>query len=66
MKDDTYEYSFMKYWGCNSVMSACASLPAFITPNILEVLVQNFNIMPKTSAEKAIKAILRYIEVWQS
>jgi len=34
------------------------SLPAFITPNILDVLVKNFNIMPITSAEKDLKAIL--------
>jgi hydroxylamine reductase len=34
------------------------SLPAFITPNILDVLVKNFNIMPITDAEKDLKAIL--------
>ncbi|MFC1487923.1 hydroxylamine reductase [Thermoproteota archaeon] len=34
------------------------SLPAFITPNILDVLVKNFNIMPITSAEEDLKAIL--------
>jgi len=34
------------------------SLPAFITPNILAVLVKNFNIMPTTSAEEDLKAIL--------
>jgi len=34
------------------------SLPAFITSNILDVLVKNFNIMPITSAEKDLKAIL--------
>ena len=34
------------------------TLPAFITPNILGVLVKNFNIMPITSAEKDLKAIL--------
>jgi hydroxylamine reductase len=34
------------------------SLPAFITPSILDVLVKNFNIMPITSAEKDLKAIL--------
>jgi hydroxylamine reductase len=34
------------------------SLPAFITPNILGVLVKNFNIMPTTSAEEDLKAIL--------
>ncbi|MCW8801872.1 MAG: hydroxylamine reductase [Candidatus Bathyarchaeota archaeon] len=34
------------------------SLPAFITPNVLDVLVKNFNIMPITTAEKDLKAIL--------
>jgi hydroxylamine reductase len=34
------------------------SLPAFITPNVLDVLVKNFNIMPTTTAEKDLKAIL--------
>jgi hydroxylamine reductase len=34
------------------------SLPAFISPNVLDVLVKNFNIMPITSAEKDLKAIL--------
>jgi len=34
------------------------SLPEFITPNILAVLVKNFNIMPITTAEKDLKAIL--------
>ncbi|MBN1785195.1 MAG: hydroxylamine reductase [Candidatus Bathyarchaeota archaeon] len=34
------------------------SLPAFITPNVLAVLVRNFNIMPITTAEKDLKAIL--------
>jgi hydroxylamine reductase len=35
------------------------SLPAFITPNILSILVKNFNIMSITSAEKNLRAILR-------
>ena len=35
------------------------SLPAFITPNILAVLVKNFNILPITSAEKDLKAIFK-------
>jgi hydroxylamine reductase len=35
------------------------SLPAFITPNILDVLVKNFNIMPIATAEKDLKAILQ-------
>ena len=34
------------------------SMPAFITPNMLAVLVKNFNIMLITSAEKDLKAIL--------
>jgi hydroxylamine reductase len=34
------------------------SLPAFITPNILNILVKNFNIMPITTPEKDLKAIL--------
>jgi hydroxylamine reductase len=34
------------------------SLPAFITPNVLDVLVKNFNIMPISTAEEDLKAIL--------
>lgn len=34
------------------------SLPAFITPNVLDVLVKNFSIMPITSAKEDLKAIL--------
>lgn len=34
------------------------SLPAFISPTVLNVLVQNFNIMPISTAEEDIKAIL--------
>ena len=34
------------------------SLPAFTTPNILDVLVKNFNLMPITTAEEDLKAIL--------
>ena len=34
------------------------SLPAFITPNVLDVLVKNFNIMPISTVEDDIKAIL--------
>ena len=34
------------------------SLPAFITPAVLDVLVKNFNIMPITTPEKDLKAIL--------
>ena len=34
------------------------SLPAFITPNVLKVLVDNFNIMPITTVDADLKAIL--------
>ncbi|HLN89887.1 MAG TPA: hydroxylamine reductase [Candidatus Binatia bacterium] len=35
------------------------SLPAFITPNILKVLVDKFNIMPITSPDEDLKAIMK-------
>ncbi|MEN8246010.1 MAG: hydroxylamine reductase [Thermodesulfobacteriota bacterium] len=34
------------------------TLPAFITPNVLDVLVQNFNIMPISTPDEDLKAIL--------
>ena len=34
------------------------SLPAFVTPNVLDVLVKNFNIMPIGTADEDLKAIL--------
>jgi hydroxylamine reductase len=34
------------------------SLPAFITPNVLNVLVENFNIMPISTPEEDLNAIL--------
>ena len=34
------------------------SLPAFITPAVLDVLVKNFNIMPTTTPDQDLKAIL--------
>jgi hydroxylamine reductase len=34
------------------------SLPAFITPNILNVLVEKFNIMPINTPDEDLKAIL--------
>ncbi|MEW6594419.1 MAG: hydroxylamine reductase [Thermodesulfobacteriota bacterium] len=34
------------------------SLPAFITPNVLDVLVKNFNIKPITTPDEDLKAIL--------
>ena len=34
------------------------SLPAFITPNVLQVLVDNFNIMPITTPDQDLNAIL--------
>jgi hydroxylamine reductase len=35
------------------------SLPAFITPNILKVLVEKFNIMQITTPEEDLKAIMK-------
>ncbi len=37
------------------------SLPAFITPNVLKVLVENFNIMPIKTPEEDLKAIIDYV-----
>lgn len=34
------------------------TLPAFVTPNVLDVLVKNFNIMPITTVDADLKAIL--------
>ena len=34
------------------------SLPAFVTPAVLKVLVENFNIMPITTPEEDLAAIL--------
>ena len=34
------------------------SLPAFITPNILNVLVEKFNVMPISTPDEDLKAIL--------
>ena len=34
------------------------SLPAFITPNVLDVLVKNFNLMPISTPDEDLKAIL--------
>ena len=34
------------------------SLPAFITPNVLNVLVEKFNIMPIKTPDEDLKAIL--------
>ncbi|TRO50264.1 hydroxylamine reductase, partial [Candidatus Bathyarchaeota archaeon] len=34
------------------------SLPAFITPNVLNVLVEKFNIMPISTPDEDLKAIL--------
>ena len=34
------------------------SLPAFVSPNVLDVLVKNFNIMPIKTADEDLKAIL--------
>ena len=35
------------------------SLPAFVTPTVLKVLVEKFNIMPITTPEADLKAILK-------
>lgn len=35
------------------------SLPAFVSPNVLKVLVEKFNLMPITTPEKDLKAILK-------
>jgi hydroxylamine reductase len=35
------------------------SLPAFITPNVLKVLVDNFNIMPIKTVDEDLKAIMK-------
>ena len=37
------------------------SLPAFITPNILNVLVEKFNIMPIKTPDEDLKAIIDYV-----
>ena len=34
------------------------TLPAFVTPNVLEVLVEKFGIMPISTPEEDLKAIL--------
>jgi hydroxylamine reductase len=34
------------------------TLPAFVTPAVLKVLVEKFNIMPTTTAQKDLEAIL--------
>jgi hydroxylamine reductase len=33
-------------------------LPAFVSPNVLNVLVQNFNIMPNTTVGEDMKVLL--------
>ncbi len=35
------------------------TLPAFVTPNILNFLVEKFNIMPITTADEDLKTILK-------
>jgi hydroxylamine reductase len=34
------------------------SLPAYITPNVLNVLVNNYNLMPTTNAQDDVKSIM--------
>ncbi len=43
---------------CIKDMRLGPSLPAFVTPNVLDVLVKNFNIKPITTPDKDLKAIL--------
>jgi hydroxylamine reductase len=43
---------------CKSIQIG-PSLPAFITPNILKMLVERFNIMPITTPEEDLKAIMK-------
>ena len=44
-------------WASRTSASA-RRLPAFVTPNVLDVLVKNFNIMPITTPDADLKAIL--------
>ena len=46
------------YLGISDVLIG-PSLPAFITPNILKVLVEKFNIMPTITADEDLKAIMK-------
>jgi len=34
------------------------SLPAYITPNVLNVLVENYNLMPTTNAQDDVQSIM--------
>ena len=34
------------------------SLPAYVTPNVLNVLVENYNLMPTTNAADDVKSIM--------
>ncbi len=34
------------------------SLPAYVTPNVLNVLVERYNLMPTTTAEDDVKKIM--------
>ena len=34
------------------------SLPAYVTPNVLNVLVENYNLMPTTNAQDDVKSIM--------
>jgi len=38
--------------------SSQTSLPAFITPNVLDVLVKNYNIMPIKTPDEDLQSIL--------
>ena len=43
---------------CIQNMRLGPSLPAFLTPNVLDYLVKNFNIKPITTPDQDLKAIL--------
>jgi hydroxylamine reductase len=46
------------YFGIKNIRLG-PSLPAFVTLNILKVLVEKFNIMPITTPEEELKAIMQ-------
>ncbi|MDD4523384.1 MAG: hypothetical protein PHW84_10935, partial [Methanosarcina sp.] len=35
------------------------TLPAFLSPNVLKVLVENFNLRPNTTVEEDMKVLLK-------
>jgi len=64
IEENTIKYSFivralsLLYLGITNIRIG-PSLPAFITPNILKVLVEKFNIMQITTPEEDLKAIMK-------